>query len=264
MANKVSYGMFDWVELATTDLRQAKGFYGEILGWSVKGNAIPHSSYAIAKKGDKTVCGIYELKNKDGGAAPHWKAYISVKDIEATIKQATALGASLKNGPTTVGEMGQMALLHDPTGAQISLWQYNQQQPSESAMSNEVGSFSWLELVTNDSAKSTQFYTKLFGWTSKQDSLMPSYTMFYNQDSMVCGMIEIAKGGENVPPHWLVYFSVDDCDKRTSQALQLKAKVIAEPKNIPEVGRVSILSDPQGARCAFIQLASKKSMGSMS
>ena len=58
-----------------------------------------------------------------------------------------------------------------------------------------------------------------------------------------------------VPPHWLVYFPVNDCDGDAKRAAQLGGKVLAPPMDIPNVGRFAVLADPAGAAFAIIKLS---------
>jgi predicted enzyme related to lactoylglutathione lyase len=67
-------------------------------------------------------------------------------------------------------------------------------------------------------------------------------------------MIEIQKDWGNVPPHWLVYFQVDDCDASAARAQALGAKVTMGPQDFPGVGRIALLNDPQGASFYMIKL----------
>ena len=57
-----------------------------------------------------------------------------------------------------------------------------------------------------------------------------------------------------VPPHWLVYFAVADCDESTKKIKKLGGKIHMDPSDIPEVGRFALAEDPQGARFAVIKL----------
>ena len=57
-----------------------------------------------------------------------------------------------------------------------------------------------------------------------------------------------------VPPHWLVYFAVRDCDGTTALAQSLGGSVRVPPTDIPGIGRFAILADPQGAVFAAIEL----------
>ena len=51
----------------------------------------------------------------------------------------------------------------------------------------------------------------------------------------------------SVPPHWLVYFQAADCDAAAERAKNLGGRLIMPPTDIPNVGRFSVVSDPQGA-----------------
>jgi hypothetical protein len=63
----------------------------------------------------------------------------------------------------------------------------------------------------------------------------------------------------DVPPNWLVYFTVDDCDEKMRKATELGARTIAPPSDIPDTGRFAILQDPQGAAFAIIKLVNPPS-----
>jgi uncharacterized protein len=52
---------------------------------------------------------------------------------------------------------------------------------------------------------------------------------------------------EGVPPHWAVYFAVDDCDAAAEKAKGLGATLRMPPTDIPNVGRFAVIQDPQGA-----------------
>lgn len=67
-------------------------------------------------------------------------------------------------------------------------------------------------------------------------------------------MYPVSALGPGIPPHWLAYFSVPDCDGATAKAQALGATIKMPPTDIPNVGRFTILSDPQGAAVALIQL----------
>ena len=62
-----------------------------------------------------------------------------------------------------------------------------------------------------------------------------------------------------MPPHWMLYFAVDDTDATVAKATELGARSLAPPMDIPGTGRFSILQDPQGAAFAIIKLANPPS-----
>jgi len=108
----------------------------------------------------------------------------------------------------------------------------------------KTGEFSWNELVTRDVAVSKTFYSGLFGWTVEpfQDG---DYTLFKQGDTVVGGLMKCPDPG--LPSHWLPYVTVDDVDASAKKAAALGAKIVVDPRDIPSVGRIAVLTDPQGA-----------------
>ena len=67
-------------------------------------------------------------------------------------------------------------------------------------------------------------------------------------------MLEISEQMGDVPSNWMIYFAVDDCDAAAEKAQRAGANVLMPPSDIPDVGRFSVLTDPQGAAFAMIKL----------
>ena len=59
---------------------------------------------------------------------------------------------------------------------------------------------------------------------------------------------------QGIPPHWMAYVTVADCDGRAEKAKALGGKLRVPPKDIPNVGRFAIIDDPHGATFAIIQM----------
>ena len=108
-----------------------------------------------------------------------------------------------------------------------------------------TGEFSWNELISNDTAGAKAFYTSLFGWQTEAFQGGTDYTLFKQGENMVGGLLQCPKPG--VPSHWLPYVTVDDVDATAAQAKSLGAQVVMEPFDVPTVGRIAVLVDPQGA-----------------
>src|ERR1043166_4344402 len=131
-----------------------------------------------------------------------------------------------------VAEHGRMAVLRDPTGAVISLWQPNKHQGV--GILSEVGAFSWSELMTNDTAAATKFYTALFGWKTKvSDGAGFAYTHWQNDGADIGGMMAIMKEWGPVPPNWTNYIHVANCNEAAAKATSLGGKVCMPPTDIP-------------------------------
>jgi uncharacterized protein len=119
---------------------------------------------------------------------------------------------------------------------------------------DEAGSLAWCELITSDVKAAAKFYTGLFGWAA-QDMPMPgfTYTTFAKGETQVGGMMQIQKEWGPVPSHWMTYFAVESCDASTDKAKRAGAEILKPPADIPNIGRFSMLRDPQGAAFALFQ-----------
>jgi len=248
-------GTFCWMELTTSDGEAAKKFYTGLFGWTFEDRPIgPGMVYTMLKLDGKDTGALYEDKQKLAqGIPPHWLAYASVANADESSAKARELGGTVVAGPFDVMTHGRMAVIQDPTGAVFALWQPNDHKGA--GVVNVPNSFCWNELMTTDTAKDKDFYTGLFGWTANTQNFGPlEYTMFANGERPAGGMLGITPEMGPIPPNWLVYFAVDDCDAKTKKATELGAKVMKPADDIPGIGRFSILTDPQGAAFALIKL----------
>jgi predicted enzyme related to lactoylglutathione lyase len=112
---------FVHVELSTTDVAQAKKFYGKLFDWKMED--IPMgggASYTLIKVGDGTGGGL--MKQMVPGAPSAWLSYVQVDDIEAATAKAKKLGATVVKEVTEVMDAGWLSLIVDPTGAALGLW----------------------------------------------------------------------------------------------------------------------------------------------
>jgi predicted enzyme related to lactoylglutathione lyase len=253
---KFAPGTFCWVELGTSDGDAARKFYTELFDWEFTDNPMgPGMVYTMLKQDGKDIGGLYQLmpEMKEQGIPPHWMSYVLVTSADEAAAKATEAGATLMKEPFDVYTIGRMAVVQDPTGAVFALWQAGTHQGS--GVVNVPNSFCWNELGTNDTAKAKEFYTNVFGWTAKTESFGPmEYTMFANGERPAGGMYALTPEMGNVPPHWLVYFAVEDCDATEAKAVSLGANIMKPADDIPGIGRFSILLDPQGAAFAIIKL----------
>jgi hypothetical protein len=115
---------FVYVELQTPDLGRAKEFYASLFGWQIEDvGTSPRQPYAMIRPGAGTGGGIMQQPASDGPS--QWTAYVSVDDIRAATEQARALGADVLTEPTEMKNTGWLAIIRDPAGAVLGLWQDN-------------------------------------------------------------------------------------------------------------------------------------------
>ena len=129
------------------------------------------------------------------------------------------------------------------------------------AMSDYRGRFLWYELMTTDVGAAIDFYSGLVGWTTQPwaGGDQP-YTMWMSGEMPVGGIMELPAeaAAAGAPPHWLAYIGTPDLDATVARAGQLGANVIVPTMEIPEVGRMTIFRDPQGAVFAAYQPANEQ------
>jgi hypothetical protein len=110
------------------------------------------------------------------------------------------------------------------------------------------GAFSWFELATPDPTTALAFYGELFGWQSENmDMGTGPYHVIKLGDTSVGGAMQPPPGEQGRPAMWQCYVTVDDIDATAALCAKLGGKIIAGPMDIPTVGRMAVLQDPQGA-----------------
>jgi len=120
------------------------------------------------------------------------------------------------------------------------------------------GTFSWFECGTTDAAAAKKFYTSVFGWNAV-DIPMPGemgghYTLLKVGDADVAGLYELAGPMfEGVPSHWMTYVTVENVDESATRARSLGGAVLADPMDVPGVGRIAVIKDPTGATISLFK-----------
>jgi hypothetical protein len=183
--------------------------------------------------------------------------YIAVDNADAAVKRASQLGGKILAPAFDVMDLGRMAVIQDPAGAVFSVWQAKQH--AGSTIVGEDATLCWADLSTPDQAGAAKFYAGLFGWkltAGVNDS--SGYLHIQNGEEYIGGVPPGTHRQPHLPPHWLSYIQVSNCDATAAKAKQLGAKFYLEPKSMENVGRFAILADPQGAVFAIFQPAPKK------
>jgi predicted enzyme related to lactoylglutathione lyase len=109
--------------------------------------------------------------------------------------------------------------------------------------------FPWHELYSPNVDASVDFYTNAIGMGTESAEMggYGKYTMLTHNGQAVCGVVNVGMAAPGTPPHWATYLSVDDVDARLLKVLQHGGKVVVEAMDVPTVGRMALIADPQGA-----------------
>ena len=256
MSKAPAIGTFCWFECASTDAATVKPFYTGLFDWNAED--VPMSGdmgghYTMFRVGDADMAGLYELSGPRFEGVPcHWATYVKVESADETAERAVSLGGKLAAPPMDVPDVGRIAFLQDPTGANIGVFQPGG-HPGCGQPKTSHGAMGWSELSTNDTAKAKAFYCELFGWNAKEDA-GGEYTEFQVGGRSIGGMMALPPEQGGAPPNWLPYVAVDDCDECSARVSKLGGRTLVPPADVPGVGRFSVFADPAGACLAFIHL----------
>jgi len=258
MANINSYkpGSFCWLELATTDQNAAKKFYGELFGWSAFDAPMgPGDVYTMFQIEGRDAAAGYTLRAEDRahGVPPHWMLYVAVENADAAANRVTQLTGKIVKGAFDVFDVGRMAVVQDPAGVYFCLWQ---SKKSANGITGVDGTLCWADLNTPDQAGGKKFYSELFGWKLHEDTddkPASGYVHIQNGEDFIGGITPPQYYNPRVPPHWLPYVQVANCDATVAKAQQIGGKLYMPPQTLEDVGRFAILADPQGAGFAVFQ-----------
>jgi hypothetical protein len=144
-----------------------------------------------------------------------------------------------------------MSVVADDLDGTFCLW-----QPAHATgtgdWSRQNGAFCWVELQTQQPAKSLAFYKAIGGFTEQHSDAMPDYHVLTSDGQMRAG---INKPPMEAPQAWVPYVQVASCDASLDKAKKLGATVLVPAMEAKGVGRFAIFSDPQGGVLGLLQPA---------
>jgi predicted enzyme related to lactoylglutathione lyase len=257
-----------WVGLGTTrGTGTAARFYCGLFGWSVVARHRPLDDsvgYWIFRQDGRDVGGLAP----DGSSA--WTVYMSVSDVDAAAQAVTDHGGVVLEGPMAIIDAGRLALCADPLGAVFALWQPD--GDVEAGAVDEPGSCTWYQLSCCDAEVAGRFYGAVFGWEARTTELAggSTYTEFFHPgtERRVAGMFELDESrgtpvgdvgdigdAPNASAQWMIHFAVPDADHVAARAAELGGMVSVAPFDLPGVGRIAVLNDPESAVFSVLQAA---------
>src|SRR5579862_1124654 len=211
----VALGRFVWLELMTPDTDAATKFYTKVVGWTTTpfDGEIPYTMWTSPAG---PIGGLMALTPdmKARGVPPHWMAYVSVPDCDATLKQVTQLGGQVKMPGTDIPNVGRFGVFADPQGAVIAILTPHGENSNPNKTPG-VGEVVWHELATTDHEAALKFYQTIFGWEKTSSMEMGPgnlYQMYGRAGESYGGMYNIDPSKPQ-PTAWLHYVEVADVEK---------------------------------------------------
>jgi predicted enzyme related to lactoylglutathione lyase len=257
-----------WVDTSQPDPEAAVDFYSGLFGWEFEDMMPPDApgKYFVARLGGGDVAAVGSIPE----AAPPmamWNTYVWVESADEAARKVTDAGGSIVMEPFDVMDSGRMAVVTDPEGAALCVWQAKEQRGAR--VVNEPGSLTFNGLNTRDTERAKSFYGSLFGWTTldlggAEMWTLPGYGDYLERDNpglrervaevggpagfedVVASINSIPDDQPDTPAHWSVTFSVADPDATAAKATELGGRALVPPFDAPW-SRLTIISDPQGA-----------------
>lgn len=244
-------GVPTWIDLITTDVKEAYRFYSAIFQWEYDIAGPEFGNYATARLGERQVAGLMENQPDAPPSPTAWGLYFATHNIEADVARAVELGATVISPAMQVGDFGSMAICADPTGAAFGFWQAGNHIGWQ--ITDEPGSPSWHELYSPNAKVARDFYTALLGAQAEpMDGGMEYYTL--TQDGkMLCGIMQIDPSWGDLPAQWVCYFAVENADDAAARIAANGGKLMSAVEDSP-YGRLAAATDPAGANFKIIQL----------
>jgi predicted enzyme related to lactoylglutathione lyase len=236
-----------WVDILVPDPARAMDFYGRLFGWEFNGPG--PGDYYEAHLRDRHVAGVGAAPE---GVASVWNTYVSVASAEDVARAAVGAGGRVVVEPFDAMPAGRVAVLADPTGAQIGLWEPAARRGCQ--LVNEPSAWAMSLLHTPQPDVSATFYRDVFGWET--EPFAPGVSLFRLPGyvggepaqpvprDVVAAMA--AMDDEAAPAHWSVDFWVSDSDALANRVGELGGRVVAPPFDAGPM-RQAVLADPAGA-----------------
>ena len=255
MAKIESYspGNLCWAELATSDQADAQRFYSQLLNWTTEDLPLPAGTYTVFQTDGNSAAAVYA---KNAAEPTHWKAYFSVTSVDETVDKINAAGGNVLFGPLDLNDAGRMAQAADPQGATFCLWQANKTKGATHP--GPLHQVTWPELATPDPASAVAFYSAVFDWKTHPATGFETahYLEWVNDGKHIGGLMPMrGEQWSGIPPHWMLYITVENCDASATTVKELGGKLVVPPTHIPNVGRFCMITDPQGAYISLVQMA---------
>lgn len=256
MANNV--GRLVWYELLTSDPKAAIAFYTEVIGWKTQ-TWEQGGDYTMFVGPHGPLGGVSQMPEaaRAMGAPPYWQANVVVENIDASVARVKELGGTVYH-VETVPTVGKLAVIADPQGAVLALFQPERDMPERDITVH--GEFSWHELYTTNNAAALAFYQQIAGWEKLGEfdmGPMGIYILWGRNGKQLGGMMTMPASmklpdGKPVPPNWCYYVTTSDLDAALERAKSKGAKVLNGPMEVPGGQRIVQLLDPQGAAFALV------------
>ena len=118
-------GSILWVDLTVPEAEEIRDFYAKVVGW--KPDPVDmgeYSDYSMkSPKSDMPTAGVCHARGVNKDLPPYWLVYITVNDLDQSMKDATRLGGQIVVSAKGMGGQGRYCVIQDPAGAVVALFE---------------------------------------------------------------------------------------------------------------------------------------------
>jgi predicted enzyme related to lactoylglutathione lyase len=182
--------------------------------------------------------------------------------VDATAARVVEAGGTIWAKPYSA-VVARVAIVRGATGEAFGLWQTP--ETDGEPLLTEPHTTAWFELATREPELAIPFYQSVFGWRIADEG---GYTYIGNDKGQFGGIVKLegdwedhafmtaigrARGAKlDVPPHWMVFFNVDDCEALSDEVEAYGGSVVQRAEPLHTVGTFAVMRDPLGAYFAVL------------
>jgi hypothetical protein len=246
-------GRVVWRELLTADVDAAEAFYARLFGWRFSsmdlGRAPPYPTIVV---GGVPVGGFARMT--PGARSPaSWLSYVSIADVDAALHRVRDFGGSVVTGPVEVRGTARAGVIADPWGATLGLV-HAEQGDAPLPGGTPEGTFCWETLVAPEPPGALAFYGEVVGWWTAGPGGEDAPILMAREHPVA----DVQRAPPGRPGAWITSVAVGALGPARERVAALGGAVSVPELQIPELGRLALVADPQGATFALREGAARE------
>lgn len=162
----VSQHPLGWLDVVSPDIATTTAFLEKLFGW-VEANRVDveGNDYLFLTDSGRPMHGAEQIRPDQGSA--RWTVFVTAPDARSLIARAEAAGGKVGFPPTALADLGVIAMVTDPLGATLGVWQPLALVPA--SVETTAAPLVAARLGTEDLGRTSAFLREVFGWTPFED-----------------------------------------------------------------------------------------------
>ncbi|MCB2203246.1 VOC family protein [bacterium] len=125
MSEAAKTGSITWTDLTVENAEEVRDFYAAVVGWKPEG--VPMGDYEDYSMNDpdsgRATAGVCHARGGNTGLPAQWLLYITVDDLDASLKACAEHGGEAVTEVRSLGGSGRFCVIRDPGGAVAALYE---------------------------------------------------------------------------------------------------------------------------------------------